>query len=91
MSMCQCVCMRNQTLDARVPCALCMLWCLYTVLLQAWGLLGVACVHTATWPACAEYDLCCAEFKEFNASKAEILVDKQSGRSRGFGFVWFDK
>lgn len=32
-----------------------------------------------------------AEFKDYNASKAEILVDKMSGRSRGFGFVWFDK
>lgn len=34
---------------------------------------------------------CSAEFKDYNASKAEILVDKMSGRSRGFGFVWFDK
>jgi hypothetical protein len=37
--------------------------------------------------------LCCcpAEFKEFRCSKAEIMVDKMSGRSRGFGFVWFDQ
>jgi RNA recognition motif-containing protein len=30
-----------------------------------------------------------AEFKPFGAVQAEVLMDKVTGRSRGFGFVFF--
>lgn len=35
--------------------------------------------------------LCCAEFEEYGATKADVLVDKMTQRSRGFGFVFFKR
>lgn len=33
--------------------------------------------------------MCNAVFEEFDAVDAKVMTDKYSGRSRGFGFVWF--
>lgn len=56
------------------------------------GLLHLLLLHSSpdlTVPAWRCCTFASAEFAEFGAETAEVMMDKVTGRSRGFGFVMF--